>query len=124
MSESTPKPEVVGYRCHKHGLVGYSHACGTDLECLVLQTDYKRLQADFETLDYQYSEAINKAIPAIEDTVDHLWKALNRLLRECQWTRERNGYYVESRSGNGDGVAHMLRDAEDAHGRYVHDHGE
>ena len=58
------------------------------------------------------------------ETVDLLWKTLNRLLRECQWTRERNGYYVESRSGNGDGVAHMLRDAEEAHRRYVHEHGE
>lgn len=66
MSEDTPKPEVVGYRCPEHGLVGFSHVCGATLECLVMQSDYKRLQADFETLDYQYSEAINKAIPAIE----------------------------------------------------------
>lgn len=58
------------------------------------------------------------------DLPDALWKVLNRLLRECRWSRERNGYYVESRSGNGDGVAHMLRDAEDAHSRYVHDHGQ
>lgn len=57
-----------------------------------------------------------------ETTGDLLWKALNRLLRECRWTRERNGFYVESRSGEGIGVAHMLREAEEAHTRYVHEH--
>ena len=58
------------------------------------------------------------------DLPDQLWKALHQLLRDCQWTRERNGFYVESRSGKDIGVGHMLRDAEDAHSRYVHDRGE
>lgn len=58
------------------------------------------------------------------DTVDVLWRALNRLLRECKWTRERNGYFVESRSGEDIGIGHMLREAEEAHTRYVHEHGQ
>lgn len=40
------------------------------------------------------------------DTTDRLWKALNRLLRECQWTRVENGYFVESPSG--DDIKDML----------------
>lgn len=68
----------------------------------------------------KYGEAIRNGL---EKESARLWKALNQLLRECQWSRERNGFFVESRSGKDIGVAHMLREAEEAHTRYVHDHG-
>jgi hypothetical protein len=58
------------------------------------------------------------------DLPDALWKALNRLLRECQWSRERNGFFVESRSADDVGIAHMLLLAEESHAKYVHDHGQ
>lgn len=51
-------------------------------------------------------------------TTDRLWKALNSLLRECQWTREGSGYLVERRSGN-IGIAQMLQEAEEAHSAYI-----
>lgn len=69
-------------------------------------------------------ETLARAEYRHSDIADQLWKALNRLLRECQWSRERNGYFVESRSGEDIGVGHMLREAEDAHSRYVHEHGQ
>ena len=35
-----------------------------------LKEENERLKADLDTLDYQYSEAVNKAIPALEDERD------------------------------------------------------
>ena len=51
------------------------------------------------------------------------WRALNRLLRECEWTRAGDGWHVVSRTGDDSSVGKLLRQAEAAHGAYVDAHG-
>lgn len=78
----------------------------------------QELKIEKERLTGVYQKrGLDALIDLCADELCKMRMALHHLMHECEWTRERNGYYVESRSARDFSVSRMLLEAREAMSR-------